>query len=377
MQKQKNLIQMNRERHLTWIIYCSGIICAFIFLSVRISPKMMNTILKTKTYAEFEDFTKYGELYMFSMVNDFKEDLPQAKEKYRLSSKQPRLDEADVLFFGDSQFDHSRHKNVPERLNDSLDKKVFYHRYIDPHWAFILSYLEANKYTNDDKKLVVFESTERYIYNRFISDPDVLLSDTRSEKRKMIATIRGRLFNPEAEFLYTILLKRSYITSDIYSLIATIKFRLFGLISSMTPKYTLGDSPWIFYKENIDHFYTDYSDEDISKICDNIKKLAILVKERYNLDFIFVPLPEKYTLYHNKVNNDKESDFLQRVYNGLEQRQVPYVQVLDTLKKSDELVYPRTDTHLNEKGSMITFEKLMDVIKKDTTLNYLFNHSNN
>ncbi|NJK87870.1 MAG: hypothetical protein HC906_19820 [Bacteroidales bacterium] len=146
------------------------------------------------------------------------------------------------------------------------------------------------------------------------------------------------------------------------------------MISSSTPKYKLGNEPWLFYKENIDHFYTSYSDDDIRLICDNIKKLSELVKREYNLDFVFIPLPEKYTLYHKIVNNDKESDFLEKVYRGLAERNVLYIDLLDTLKTTHGYVYPRTDTHLNENGSEIAFEKLLNVIQQDTTFNYLFNN---
>lgn len=362
-----------REKLLKWIIYITGIACAFVFISTRISPEMMNLILKIKTYPEFEDFTKYGELYMFCMVNDYKEDLPQAKIKYRLSPKHPNLEDADILVFGDSQFDHSRHRNVPEWLGDTLNKQVMYHRYTNPHWAFILSYLQANNYSNTDRKLLVFETTERYIHNRFMDDPDVFFNDTRDKLRKTIALVRDRLFNAESEYLYNIVLKRSYFTTDIYAFISTIKFRLFGFISGMTPKYTTGDDKWLFYKDNIDHFYTEYAEEDIETVCNNIKKLSDLLKERYNLDFVIMPLPEKYTLYHSIVNNEADDDFLDRIYSEFDKRQIPYVNLLAPLKNAGDYVYPKTDTHYNEKGSEIALEELLNELKKDTTYNYIFN----
>ncbi|MBN2215311.1 MAG: hypothetical protein JW723_13820 [Bacteroidales bacterium] len=362
-----------RDKLIRWIIYIAGIVCAFAFLSIRISPGMMNVVLKIKTYPEFEDFTKYGELYMFCMVNDYKEDLPQAQVKYRLSSKNPALSQADILVFGDSQFDHSRHLNVPEALGDTLQKKAYYHRYTMPHWAYVLSLLKANNYRNNGRKPLVFETTERYIHNRFINDPDVFFKDPRSKPKKILALIRDRLFNTEAEYLYNILLKRSYFTTDIYACISTLKFRLFDMISSMTPRYTTGDDNWLFYKDNIDHFYCNYSDKDIETVCDNILKLSGLLKERYDLDFIFLPLPEKYTLYHHIINNDDDSDFLNKVYAGLDKRNVPYINLLRPFKDTGEYVYPRTDTHLNELGVSITVSKVLDLIKNDTTYNYLFN----
>ena len=44
-----------------------------------------------------------------------------------------------------------------------------------------------------------------------------------------------------------------------------------------------------------------------------------------NLDFIFIPLPEKYALYHRIVNNDNDDDFLIKVYAGLDKRQIQYI----------------------------------------------------
>ena len=362
-----------REKRLKWIIYLAGIICTIVFLSIRISPEMMNIFLKIKTYPEFEDFTKYGELYMFCMVNEYKEDLPQSEVKYRLSSKNPPLQEADILVFGDSQFDHSRHRNVPEWLGDTLDKKAYYHRYTMPHWGYVLSILKASNYQNDERKLLIFESTDRFIHNRFINDPDVFISNTRSGFRKTIALIRDRLFNIESEYLFNIILKRSYFTTDIYACIATMKFKMFRMISSMTPKYTRGKDGWLFYKDNIDHFYLNYSEQDIETVCNNIQKLSILLKERYNLDFIFLPLPEKYALYHHIVNNDKDNDFLNEVYAELDKRDVPYINLLTPFSDTNEYVYPRTDTHLNETGTHIAVSQVLNFLKNDTTYNYLFN----
>ncbi|MCK5462663.1 MAG: hypothetical protein KAI95_06590, partial [Bacteroidales bacterium] len=72
------------------------------------------------------------------------------------------MDETDIYLFGDSFFDFTRMKTFPERLGDRLDQRTFYARF---EWP--LQYLAGVQFENDEEKILLYESAERYIPIRF------------------------------------------------------------------------------------------------------------------------------------------------------------------------------------------------------------------
>ena len=72
----------------------------------------MNSILSEKMDPETREFNKYGDLYYNNYISHFKQDFPAPLRKYRLSEKNPALNEADILTFGDSFFDFSFADNL-------------------------------------------------------------------------------------------------------------------------------------------------------------------------------------------------------------------------------------------------------------------------
>lgn len=338
------------NRVLRIIIYITGLICFIIFLAVRF-PVLFNLMVKEKVVPEYWENTPYGELYNFNRIAHFREDLPPSTVKYRFTEKCPTLQEADIIIFGDSFFDFTRLTTFPEKLGDTLNKRVFYSRYDYP-----LNTLAEEKYKKGPERLFIYETAERYIPVRF-AEPQVstYTPDTRSKLRKKLAHWRDVAFIKDSELRYSLLLTRSYLTQDIYSRVATFKFDHFGYIAETTPVYSLKyETPWLFYYEEVNKdvtsFYYQHSDEDIERYCDNIADLRSKLKESYNLDMVFMPIPCKYTVYHKLVNDDKYNNLLPRVYDGLEARGVPVIKIFDQFMQSDEILYYGTDTHWNKKG---------------------------
>ncbi len=131
------------EKLLKTIIYIAGALCLYAFIAVRV-PGMFNAVLKEKIIPEYWENTKYGELYYFNFIHQFREDgLPPHSQKYRFSEKHPSVEEADLLLFGDSYFDFTRMKTFPERLGDTLGKRTFYARMDRP-----IQYLEEHGFEN-------------------------------------------------------------------------------------------------------------------------------------------------------------------------------------------------------------------------------------
>lgn len=363
------------EKALRWIINIAGIVCLYAFLAIRILP-LFNMVLLEKYIPEYWENTKYGELYYFNFIKQFREqDLPEYSEKYRFTDKHPSMEEADILTFGDSFFDFSRMTTFPEKLGDSLNKKVFYARFDQP-----LAYLEANNYSDQKKKYIIYETAERFLHDRFSQThgQSNFLIDKRSGMRKLYGDIRDLIFLEETELLFAQLLNRSYFTTHIYSFITTFKFNFFKHVPTTTPLYSLEDErPWLFGGIQVDEtprsFYYQHSEEEIDTYCDNITLLAKDLKEQYNLEFIFMVIPSKYTIYHTLLNDDEYNNFIPRLCKELKIRNIPVINFYDELiaQRDSVLLYYGTDTHWTEEGLNIALNETFKVFYELDQLNYL------
>ncbi len=366
------------EKALKWIIYIAGILCLYAFLSIRFRP-MFNLVVKEKVIPEYWENTKYGELYYFSFIKYFREKgLPHHTEKYRNSDRHPTIHDADILSFGDSFFDFTRYVTFPEQIGNAMHKKVYYERDDNP-----LASLYVNHYKKGPQKVLIFESAERYIPIRFrkqhLIKPDL---DNRSTIRKNAATVRDWLFLEDTEAKYTMLMNRSYLTTDLYSSISTLKFDVFDYMTALTPKYTLDyDQPWLFYYEQLNDepssFYYQHPQEEIDFYCDNIKDLSDKLDSVYNIKMVFMPIPSKYTIYHDLINNDPYNNFLPRLYAGLEKRGVPVIKLFEAFENAEEIIYLGTDTHWNQKGMDIALEKTLNIIEPYYSEDYIARGSSN
>ncbi|MFO7977563.1 MAG: hypothetical protein R6U64_02785 [Bacteroidales bacterium] len=322
----------------------------------------MNLLLKVKTYEEYEDSTKYGELFYVSLVNDFREQLPPAMRKYRFSDQHPSLKQAQIIVFGDSHFDHSRSVSLPERLARQTGKNVYYHRINKPFWGNALAFLETNGVQPQQKRLFVYGTTERYIPERFMVPYHPQVIDSKVKPHRYL--LDQVLFPENAEFLYATVMKRSYLTHNLYTHLSTLRFRLFKYINSFTPVYHIDpqNGSWLFTSETVNHFHHQYTDEQIDVFATNISHLANMIKQKYNMDFLFLPVPERYSIYYDLTGEEEYHHFLTRLYIKLDKYNVAYIPLYDDYKNSDVLLYHKTDTHWNTHGVHIALEKTLEAI---------------
>jgi len=346
-------INKMKEKNLRIIVYLLGVICLYAFLAVRIFP-LMNFSLSEKMDLETRDFTKYGDLYYYNCIADFKEDFPTPVRKYRLSEKNPALNQADILTFGDSFFDVSFQKTLPERLSDTLKVKVYSYMTQDPTQANPFCILNSNTYRKSSSaKYIIYETIERNVHVKF-DKPYEVSCTLRDIKRTPTSQVRNFIFKKNSEKLYATLLKRGYFFNGIFEFFASMRFKLFGYISPLTSKYNISNEPWLFYSMEYEDipggFSYQYSDEEIQRYADNILAMSNNMKETYNLDLVFMPVPNKYTIYHEMVDRHAYNNFLPRLYIELDKRHVQYVNLYHEFKSSKDTLYYGTDTHWNKKG---------------------------
>jgi hypothetical protein len=357
------------------IIYLTGFLCLYGMIAIRYQP-LYNLVLKEKTIPDYWDDNKYGELYYFNNISYFREDIPPVLPKFQFSPMHASLEDAEILTFGDSFMDFSRHEQLSSRLHDSLDLPVFYEYNHNP-----VRFLKENNYQNTRPKYLVYTRTERWIMIDFLQkpvtdyihiDPEAQIGDGNpsaiSVLNSYLTRLKNLLFVDRTDELLKAMLQRSYLTSKLNTYISTARFDLFGYVSSYTPKYSLEhETPWLFFidqlNDDITSFYYPHTDEEIRTVADNIKKMSDFLWDEYRLKLIFMPVPAKYTIYHFIVDPDAEyNNFLPRLYNNLSERNVRYVDLYTPYKKSDDFVFYGTDDHWTERGVSIAANEVLEKI---------------
>jgi len=358
------------EKLLKTLIYIAGFFCLYAFIAIRV-PALYNFVLLEKVIPEYWENTKYGELYYNNnFIKHFREEgLPPHSEKYRNSDKHPSKEEADIYLFGDSFLDFTRMTTFPERLGDSLEMRAFYSRYELP----LKEFEEENFKRPAEKKILIYETAERYLYQRFDRPQELHTPmDNRGKLRQAVADTRDFIFLDNTENLYLNMIARSYVSTGFFTELKTFKFNTFGYITELTPEYSLDEeTPWLFYHDQVNgepgSFYYEHSQEEIDNYCNNILDLAQKLDEHYNLALVFMIIPSKYTLCHSVINNDPYNNFIPRIHEGLELRGVPTVPVYEDFVASEEVLYYGTDTHWTETGLTIALNNTLDTVRKTIT----------
>jgi len=359
-----------KEATLKIVLTIAFVICTYVFISIRFtSPFMFNLTLKEPAIPEHEDFTTYGEhYYKAGLIEHFREDLPQAKEKFRLSNKNSSIREADLLVFGDSHFDFSRQPSFVERIKDSLGLKVFYDRHRKPYNANILAYLNDLGDIADKSKIVIYESSERFVISRStVEYKDEGIVSKQNPMYEQIKSFRYKIFNPLSNNLYNTFLKKSYLTNYIYTKISTLRFNYFKYINSQIPEYVVNkeSGPWLFHYEPVEFFQrTDIEDSLVKHCALNVKKMQQKLKENYNLELIYIIIPEKYSIYNIRYAGKPYHNFIPKMQKEFEKLNIPYIDLYSDFINIEEELYYKTDTHWNVLGVDIAVENTLEFMRE-------------
>lgn len=329
------------------IVYAAAVFSAAVFTVSRL-PVLPDAFLDM-SYVGQERKGTLGDLYFMCRADYFKIPTPEFVDNFGISSRNGGLNEADILVFGDSYFGGSRvFKNFPEMIQDSFGVNVHFERESMP-----LKSLADYKPVSHKKRLFLYEATERRILEDFKNKHDIY-----TEKRKLFSNILNSVVPKTIELNYLYLLQNSVLTSGIYSFVINLRFNAFGIISDLTPVYSK-NPPFLFYYQNVNNkntsFYYKFSEAELSRTADNIKSLSDKLKNDYNLEFLFMPVPSSYTINHRIVNQDEYNMFLPKLFAELDKRNVRYMNLYDIFLKSDKQLYYPTDTHWNEDGMKIAF----------------------
>jgi hypothetical protein len=353
---------MTKSRLLLLAFYIAGLLGAAVFVITKSESLMYHF-----TAAMYDD----GDLYRFAKVRHFKVPMP-APVAPDEDAEPMQLDTVSLFIIGDSFIEaNAGHPALPLQLSSALHVPIHAVQagestaYFNPLYLF-----KKGGVTRGKPRLVILERVERYIIDEFgyplDDDPDIATS-AESVVKSDWEIVQRRWF-ADAEKNYQIFLTSSSVTSPVIELWNTAMFSLLGRISEKTPVYSL-NPPFLFYDEEVTHdrtcgFYYPHPDSLIDTIAGNLAQLRDILKERYNTDLMFMPIPNPYTLYHTFINSDPYDQFLPRLEKALNKRGVATVDLYEPFKASKEILYFPTDSHWNADGVNVALRVLMETMKR-------------
>lgn len=138
-------------------------------------------------------------------------------------------------------------------------------------------------------------------------------------------------------------------------------------------KVILGKGNWLYYnirENNSTRSIKPFTAEELEIIRDHLQEMKEWCA-LHGIEFAFMPVPAKHTMYPENL-----PDYLQHTWNLSQLDQLCnylssnsdllVINVKDTLidEKKKNLLYYETDTHWNQLGGFIAYQKLMNVLKE-------------
>lgn len=355
-----------KEDILKWTIFFAGFVSLLLFVIVR-WQKVNLTFIRPDM--------QYGDLYVQCNVDRFriKKDQPELPGKKYYTRNTKKIDQSQYLLFGDS-FCYYPQRAFPILFSDSVKKLTYFGLSSYP-----LIYLKKSKKDNPKKRYLVYEIVERAIHQVF-NRPHVIngrkakpmhAKNRRSIKpmewlSSVFRPLNEKAFPSDMERRYAYFLDRSVLTNLLSRKLNTLRFNLLGYISDKTPVYSL-KPPMLFYYQTVNDKATAYSysytEKQIELYCNNIAKLHHTLKQHYNMEIVFMPVPSKVTIHGDLAGLNNYNLLLPKIYEKLDQKNIPYVNLYEPFSKAKGIIYHPSDTHWNRKGLNIALKNLLKKLR--------------
>ena len=125
----------------------------------------------------------------------------------------------------------------------------------------------------------------------------------------------------------------------------------------------------LFLKDDIDYAETKRTESEIAAAAEKVETLKKIIKEKYNMDLLFIVLPNKYSMYGSRV--DKNFVYDQTIPKTVKELRRRGVRTLDTysLMKAGEKSNPSESLYLQDDTHWTMFGRsfVLDEIQKTLT----------
>lgn len=341
------------------LMYLVGALAAVVF----VTSKNRNAML----WVTSQDY-QYGDLYRLSKVHRFKPDSPlptgSLANKDSIDVATSSAPTKNLLFFGDSFgfCDWGRgplHRQLSEKMG-----QTFFSVYNNNHnaiWRDPYSLL-ASDAGNSQPRVMVFQIAERLITSRFLAPDSVGASPAPVPPAGKLKQFRAAMFEG-TEAKHEMILKHCAVTSPLVELWNSAMYEGFGKLPKETPVCSVRPS-MLFFRDEVECFRMTHGDDMIATLVANISRFDQELWERFHCRLVFLPIPNKFTVYSRWVDERPYDQFLPRLCEALREKGVNIVDLLPRFREEKQLLYWPTDTHWNNEGIKLATEEALRVIQK-------------
>lgn len=138
--------------------------------------------------------------------------------------------------------------------------------------------------------------------------------------------------------------------------------------TSSVDSVVLGDNGYLYYSDTVNDYLgiTTLNEREQYNVVHTLELMQEYVNSK-NADFIFTIAPNKNSLYdympynYVKVSNEGNADVISKELDN-----VNYVDLFSLFNENSEELYCKLDSHWNNKGAYLAFEKMIQLLSKDT-----------
>lgn len=345
-------------------------ITALLFSVFLLAGAKIKPVGRFFLYRNLIDDHNYGNLYNFCKIKDFKTAAFQKNTVPPASD----LDAADIISFGDSFFNTAYDSEIfaqefekcspLKMVNVPRDSSAKY-------WDVPATYLKHHGYRKGAKKYLLLESVDTYSLRRGLTYQQYEVQWEQQFKSESsvakIKQLKKKIFNnPVANLLFEsydieFFFRENFLVYPLCEFLNTMNFHLTGQLDSRVAAYSTQPA-MLFYDESVQFDQRIKTGDELEKMADDIASMAAELQQRYNIELIYLIIPNKYTIYHGRTTTNYHYDaYIPRIYALLSRRGVKTIDILQdyqhqTPASSDLLYYPG-DTHYNKRGKQMLVQK--------------------
>jgi hypothetical protein len=302
-------------------------------------------------------------MFLECRIKRFKIPLPEAYPG-KIKSTPGLTPDIPLLVIGDSFFYRRRgYDSFPYQLSKKLHVPVYYN---PDHFEAPFQIIRS---PGPMPRVLLMECAERLVRDRFLPapqlDPPPIDPELRG-LRKHYHDIKARWLT-KAESNYRFFLRYSFLTSPFIESWNSLLFERFGIISDRTPFYRL-DPPDLFLFAEAERERTSSSlypipEREIATIARHLADIERELRVRYNVQLIFMPVPNKLTVMGPPSARMEYNQLLPRLYQRLDTLGVPTVNLLDPFLASRNPLYFQSDSHWNAEGVNLAMEHVLPILE--------------
>lgn len=297
-----------------------------------------------------------GDQYRMCDLDRFREEIPVQKPSVTVP-----LEKADVITLGDSFFNSALGSDLfANELARKAGLKVHNlhtDAFFEPQ-SYPLSYLESIGYRGGKNRILLLESVERSVLERG-GTYNKLGASTNNE---LDALAFKMLKNNDVEYFF----KHNIFVYPLGKWLKNFRFEYLKIVDKSIGAYSENPA-MLFYQRDIEFSKLKKSEAMLDTTADNIARLSATLKKRYDIDLIYLVIPNKYSIYHGFVTGGDSYDrFIPRLSKKLTDRRVKNIDAYSLYSRFNKagmpLLYFSSDTHYTAYGKSLLVDTCSEMI---------------